>query len=236
MRKQGELMLKDLKEKVCDANIELQKKGLVIYTWGNASEIDQETKFVIIKPSGVPYEELTPEMMVVVDLNGQVIEGNLRPSVDTKIHLDLYKNFPEIGGIVHTHSTYATAWAQAQKSIPCLGGTHADYFFGEIPCTRPLTEQEVEESFEGDTGKVIAECFIGKKPLDIPGVLVAHHGPFSWGKDSHQAVFNAVVLEELARMALFTIQINPNIQSIPQSLLEKRYLRKHGRDATYGQN
>ena len=162
-------------------------------------------------------------MMVVVDLEGQIIEGDYRPSVDTKIHLDLYKAFPELGGIVHTHSTYATAWAQAQKSIPCLGGTHADYFFGEVPCTRLLTEQEVEESFEGDTGKVIAECFATKKPLDVPGVLVASHGPFSWGKDSHQAVFNAVVLEELARMALFTIQINPEIQSIPQSLLEKRY-------------
>jgi len=228
-------MLNDLKKKVYDANIELQKKGLVIYTWGNASEIDQEKKLVVIKPSGVPYEKLTPEMMVVVDLEGQIIEGDYRPSVDTKIDLDLYKAFPELGGIVHTHSTYATAWAQAQKSIPCLGGTHADYFFGEVPCTRLLTEQEVEESFEGDTGKVIAECFATKKPLDVPGVLVASHGPFSWGKDSHQAVFNAVVLEELARMALFTIQINPEIQSIPQSLLEKRYLRKHGKDATYGQ-
>ncbi len=228
-------MLKDLKKKVYDANIELQKKGLVIYTWGNASEINQEKKLVIIKPSGVPYEKLTPEMMVVVDLDGQIIEGDLRPSVDTKIHLDLYKAFPGLGGIVHTHSTYATAWAQAQKSIPCFGGTHADYFFGEIPCTRPLTEQEVEDSFEGETGKVIAECFSSKNPLDVPGVLVASHGPFSWGKDSHQAVFNAVVLEELARMALFSIQINPEIQSVPQSLLEKRYMRKHGKDATYGQ-
>jgi len=174
--------------------------------------------------------------MVIVDLQGRIVEGNLRPSVDTKIHLDLYKAFSDLGGIVHTHSTYATAWAQAQKSIPCLGGTHADYFYGEIPCTRPLTEWEVEESFEGDTGKVIMECFTKKNPLDVPGVLVASHGPFSWGKDCLQAVFNAVVLEELARMALLTFQINPEVQSLPQGLLEKRYLRKHGKNATYGQN
>ena len=229
-------MLEDLKKKVYEANLELQKKSLVIYTWGNASEIEPGEKLVIIKPSGVPYDKLNPDMMVIVDLNGRVVEGSLRPSVDTKIHLDLYKAFPELGGIVHTHSTYATAWAQAQKNIPCLGGTHADYFYGEIPCTRPLTEQEVEESFEGDTGKVIAACFIGKKPLEVPGVLVASHGPFSWGKDSHQAVFNAVVLEELARIALLTLQINPGVQSLPQSFLEKRYLRKHGKDSTYGQN
>ena len=229
-------MLEDLRDKVYDANIELQKKGLVIYTWGNASEIDRGKNLVIIKPSGVPYEKLTPETMVIVDLQGRIVEGNLRPSVDTKIHLDLYKAFSDLGGIVHTHSTYATAWAQAQKSIPCLGGTHADYFYGEIPCTRPLTEWEVEESFEGDTGKVIMECFTKKNPLDVPGVLVASHGPFSWGKDCLQAVFNAVVLEELARMALLTFQINPEVQSLPQGLLEKRYLRKHGKNATYGQN
>ncbi|MCX6089846.1 MAG: L-ribulose-5-phosphate 4-epimerase [Candidatus Atribacteria bacterium] len=229
-------MLEELKKKVYEANLELQKKGLVIYTWGNASEIDREKDLVVIKPSGVPYDKLTPQTMVVVDLNGRVVEGTLRPSVDTKIHLDLYKAFPELGGIVHTHSTYATAWAQAQKSIPCLGGTHADYFNGYIPCTRPLTEKEIEESFEEETGKVISKCFTNKKPLEIPGVLVAGHGPFSWGKDSPQAVFNAVVLEELARMALFTLQINPGTQSLPQSFLEKRYLRKHGEGATYGQN
>ena len=229
-------MLEDLRDKVYDANIELQKKGLVIYTWGNARVIDRGKNLVIIKPSGVPYEKLTPETMVIVDLQGRIVEGNLRPSVDTKIHLDLYKAFSDLGGIVHTHSTYATAWAQAQKSIPCLGGTHADYFYGEIPCTRPLTEWEVEESFEGDTGKVIIECFTKKNPLDVPGVLVASHGPFSWGKDCLQAVFNAVVLEELARMALLTFQINPEVQSLPQGLLEKRYLRKHGKNATYGQN
>ena len=229
-------MLADLKQKVYEANLELQKRGLVIYTWGNASEIDPKEKLVVIKPSGVPYEKLNPDMMVVVDLNGQVVEGKLRPSVDTKIHLDLYKAFPMIGGIVHTHSTYATAWAQAKKSIPCLGGTHADYFYGEIPCTRPLTDQEVEESFESDTGKVIAECFAAKNPLDVPGILVATHGPFTWGKDCHQAVFNAVVLEELARMALFTLQINPNTPSLSPYLLEKRYMRKHGKNATYGQH
>jgi len=229
-------MLADLKQKVYEANLELQKRGLVIYTWGNASEIDPKEKLVVIKPSGVPYEKLTPDMIVVVNLNGQVVEGKLRPSVDTQIHLDLYKTFPMIGGIVHTHSTYATAWAQAKKSIPCLGGTHADYFYGEIPCTRPLTDLEVEETFEGETGKVIAECFAAKNPLDVPGVLVATHGPFTWGKDCHQAVFNAVVLEELARMALFTLQINPDTVSLSPRLLEKRYMRKHGKNATYGQS
>ncbi len=228
-------MLETLKEKVLEANLELQRKGLVLYTWGNASEIVREEGLVVIKPSGVPYEELTPESMVVVDLEGRVVEGTLRPSVDTKIHLDLYRAFPEIGGVAHTHSTYACAWAQAKKDIPCLGGTHADYFFGPIPCTRPLTEEEVERSFEGDTGKVIAERFIHLKPLQVPGVLVASHGPFTWGKDCMEAVFHSVVLEEIARMAFLTLNIDALTEPMGAKLLEKRYFRKHGKNAHYGQ-
>ncbi|MGQ9473484.1 MAG: L-ribulose-5-phosphate 4-epimerase [Candidatus Caldatribacteriaceae bacterium] len=228
-------MLEKLKEKVWQANLELQKKGLVLYTWGNASEIVREKGLVVIKPSGVPYEELSPDSMVVVNLEGKVVEGNLRPSVDTKIHLDLYKIFPEIGGVVHTHSTYACAWAQAGKDIPCLGGTHADYFFGPIPCTRPLSEEEVEQSFEGDTGKVIAERFLDLKPLEVPGVLVAYHGPFTWGKDCHEAVFHSVVLEEIARISFLTLSINPNVVPLSHKMLEKRFLRKHGKNAHYGQ-
>jgi L-ribulose-5-phosphate 4-epimerase len=228
-------VLEKLKEKVWQANLELQKKGLVLYTWGNASEIVREEGLVVIKPSGVPYEELSPDSMVVVDLEGKVVEGNLRPSVDTKIHLDLYKLFPEIGGVVHTHSTYACAWAQACRDIPCLGGTHADYFFGPIPCTRPLTEEEVERSFEGDTGKVIAERFANLKPLEVPGVLVAYHGPFTWGRDCQEAVFHSVVLEEVARMSWLTLSINPEAAPLAPRMLEKRYLRKHGKGAFYGQ-
>ena len=228
-------MLSEHKDKVLKANLDLVKHGLVIFTWGNVSGIDREKQLIVIKPSGVDYEAMSPRDMVVLDLNGNIVEGNLKPSSDTPTHLVLYNNFPEIGGIVHTHSEWATSWAQAGKPIPALGTTHADYFYGEIPCTRPLTEWEVEESFEGETGKVIIECFSTKKPLDVPGVLVANHGPFSWGKDSHQAVFNAVILEELARMALFTFQINPGAQSLSQNLLEKRYLRKHGKNASYGQ-
>ncbi len=228
-------MLEALKEKVWRANLELQKKGLVLYTWGNASEIVRDEGLVVIKPSGVPYEELRPESMVVVDLDGRIVEGKLRPSVDTKIHLDLYKFFPEIGGVVHTHSTYACAWAQACLDIPCLGGTHADYFFGPIPCTRPLSEEEVERSFEGDTGKVIAERFVGIKPLEVPGVLVAYHGPFTWGKDADEAVFHSVVLEEIARMNWLTLVINPKAIPLSPKMLEKRYFRKHGKNAHYGQ-
>ncbi len=228
------LVLAEIRKKVYKANIELQRRGLVLYTWGNASQIDRERGLVVIKPSGVPYEELSPENMIVVDLEGNIVEGFLRPSVDTPTHLFLYKHFPTIGGVVHTHSTWATAWAQAQKSIPCLGGTHSDYFFGEIPCTRPLTPEESLD-LEKNTGRVIVETFRELDYERIPGVLVAFHGPFTWGKDAEEAVFHSVVLEEVARLAFITLQLNPLQRSLPQEELVRRYSRKHGRDAYYGQ-
>lgn len=227
-------MLEEVRKEVYEANVELQERGLVLYTWGNASQIDRERGLVVIKPSGVPYSELSPENMVIVDLEGNVVEGSLRPSVDTPTHLFLYKHFPRIGGVVHTHSTWATAWAQAQKSIPCLGGTHSDYFFGEIPCTRPLRSEEFSD-LERNTGKVIVETFQERNYEQIPGVLVAFHGPFTWGKDAKQAVFYSVVLEEVARLAFITLQLNPFRKGLPQEELVKRYLRKHGKDAYYGQ-
>lgn len=227
-------MLAELRREVYEANIELQKRGLVLYTWGNASQIDRDKGLVVIKPSGVPYEELSPEKMVIVDLEGNVVEGSLRPSVDTPTHLVLYQHFPTIGGVVHTHSLWATAWAQAQKSIPCLGGTHSDYFLGDIPCTRPLTSEESSD-LERSTGKVIVEAFRERSYEQIPGVLVAFHGPFTWGKDAKQAVFYSVVLEEIAKLAFITLQLNPSQGGMPQDELVKRYLRKHGDNAYYGQ-
>lgn len=227
-------MLEDLRREVYEANMNLQRYGLVLFTWGNASQIDREKGLVVIKPSGVPYEELSPENMVIVDLEGNVVEGFLRPSVDTPTHLFLYKHFPEIGGVVHTHSTWATAWAQAQRNIPCLGGTHSDYFFGDIPCTRPLTPEESLE-IEKNTGKVIVEAFRGRDYQQVPGVLVAFHGPFTWGKDAKQAVFHSVVLEEVARLAYITLQLNPLQRGMPEEELTRRYLRKHGKEAYYGQ-
>lgn len=227
-------MLEEIRREVYEANVELKQQGLVLYTWGNASQIDREEGFVVIKPSGVPYKDLSPENMVVVDLEGNVVEGSLRPSVDTPTHLFLYAHFPTIGGVVHTHSTWATAWAQAQKNIPCLGGTHSDYFFGNIPCTRPLTPEESSD-IEVNTGKVIVEVFQEKDYEQIPGVLVAFHGPFTWGRDAKQAVFHSVILEEVARLAFITLQINPLQKGMPEEELVKRYLRKHGKDAYYGQ-
>lgn len=227
-------MLEELRRRVFEANCELQRKGLVIYTWGNASAIDREKGLIVIKPSGVPYEELSPEKMVIVDLEGKVVEGSLRPSVDTMIHIQLYLHFEKIGGVVHTHSLWACAWAQAVRSIPCLGGTHADYFYGEIPCTRPLRSEEVEE-LEKNTGRVIVEAFEGKDYLAIPGAIVAFHGPFTWGDSVEKAVFNSVVLEEVAKMAAITLGINPHAPGLPVHLLEKRYQRKHGKNAYYGQ-
>ena len=228
-------MLKELKERVLEANLELQRRNLVIYTWGNVSGIDREKGLVVIKPSGVPYEELTADKMVVLDLEGNKVEGDLNPSSDTATHLEVYRNFPEIGGVVHTHSVFATAWAQSGQNIPCYGTTHADYFYGEIPCTRMMTREEVEQDYELNTGKVIVETFKNRDYNYTPGVLVAGHGPFTWGTDPANAVHNSVVLEELARMALYTIQINPLVGGIPDYILNKHFYRKHGKDAYYGQ-
>lgn len=228
-------MLEALKKLVYEANMELPAKGLVVYTWGNVSGIDRETGLVVIKPSGVSYDELRPEDMVVVDLDGNVVEGNLRPSSDTLTHVELYKAFPHIGGVVHTHSAWATSWAQACRSIPCYGTTHADYFYGSIPCTRSLTPGEVESAYELNTGKVIAETFADKNSAYVPGVLCANHGPFTWGKSPAEAVHNAVVLEEVAKMAARTEQLNPQATPAPAHVQDKHFSRKHGPKAYYGQ-
>ena len=228
-------LLEALKQAVWEANMALPKHGLVTFTWGNASGIDRERGLVVIKPSGVPYEELKPEDMVVTDLEGRVVEGRYKPSSDTPTHVVLYRAFPDVGGIVHTHSPWATAWAQAAKPIPALGTTHADYFYGEIPCTRPMTEAEIKGDYERETGNVIVETFRGRDPLAIPGVLVRSHAPFAWGRDVHEAVHNAVVLEEVAKIALHTILINPAVGPMDQNLLDRHYLRKHGAGAYYGQ-
>ena len=228
-------MLEELKEKVLKANLLLPHYGLVTFTWGNVSEIDRERNLVVIKPSGVDYDKLTVEDMVVVDLSGHVVEGTLRPSSDTPTHLELYKAFKEIGGIVHTHSTFATSWAQAGLSIPCFGTTHADYFYNEIPSARSLTKEEIATDYEKNTGLVIVETFKSRDPLATPGVLCVNHGPFSWGKDSLEAVHNAVVLEEVAKMAMYAKLINPELKAAPQTIMDKHYFRKHGKDAYYGQ-
>lgn len=228
----------DLKMRVWKANMALPELGLVIFTWGNVSEADREEKVMAIKPSGVDYEELKPEDIVVLSLeSGEVVEGRLRPSSDTATHLHLYQQFPEIGGIVHTHSPKAVSWAQACRSLPAYGTTHADYFYGDVPCTRKLTDAEMAEDYELNTGRVIAETFRREKldPKAVPAVLVAGHGPFSWGKDGREAVYHAKVLEECAGMALDTERINPEVKRIEQGLLDKHYLRKHGPGAYYGQ-
>lgn len=228
-------MLEKLKSDICKANLELFSQGLVVYTWGNVSGIDKESGYVVIKPSGIPYDKLKDEHMVVVDLDGKVIEGNLNPSSDTATHLVLYKAFPEIGGVVHTHSNWATSWAQAGISIPAMGTTHADYFYGDIPCTRKLTQQEVEGEYEKETGNVIVETFRGLDPSAIPAVLVCNHGPFTWGKDGADAVHNAVVLENVAMMAKTALSINQKGNPLDKYLLNKHYLRKHGANSYYGQ-
>ena len=231
-------MLEHLKQQVFEANLDLPKYGLVTFTWGNVSGIDRENNLVVIKPSGVSYDTMTINDMVVVDLiTGKVIEGNKKPSSDTPTHLELYRQFPTIGGIVHTHSRHATAWAQAGIDLKALGTTHADYFYGAIPCTRKMTEQEINGEYELETGKVIVETFQNRniEAKDIPAVLVHSHGPFAWGTDPHNAVHNAVVLEEIACMNLFTYQLNSKIDSMQQVLLDKHYLRKHGKNAYYGQ-
>ena len=228
-------MLEALKRQVYEANMELPEKGLVIDTWGHVSGIDREAGLFVIKPSGVPYDALRPEDMVVMSLKGEKAEGVLNPSSDTATHLELYLAFPEIGGIVHTHSTMATAWAQAGRALPCYGTTHADYFYGEIPCARNLTPEEIEEGYEKNTGRVIAETFQGKNPMHVPAVLCRNHGPFTWGTDAKDAVHNAMVLEEVARMNLYTEMLNPGVQPAPQCIQDKHFLRKHGPGAYYGQ-
>lgn len=228
-------MLEDLKQEVLEANLALPKHNLVTFTWGNVSGVNREDKLIVIKPSGVPYEELTRNKMVVVDFDGNIVEGDLNPSSDTPTHLVLYQNFPEIGGIVHTHAPWATSWAQAGKGIEPLGTTHADYFYGTVPCTRPMKEEEIHGAYEHETGKVIVETFRDIDPNEMPGVLVHSHAPFSWGIDPEEAVHNAVVLEEVAKMALHTYQLNPKTHRMDQVLLDKHYLRKHGSDAYYGQ-
>jgi len=227
--------LKQLKQEVFEANLELVRKGLVIYTWGNVSAIDRERGMVVIKPSGVDYDGMRPEHMVVLDLQGNVVEGNLRPSSDTPTHLVLYRAFEGIGAVVHTHSTWATSWAQSKCALPCYGTTHADYFYGAVPCTRPLTQQEIEGAYEHETGNVIVDTFRDLDPMAVPGVLVGSHGPFAWGKDAANAVHNAVVLEQVAQMGFATRLINPSVEQVDQCLLDKHYLRKHGKNAYYGQ-
>jgi L-ribulose-5-phosphate 4-epimerase len=229
-------MLESLKRDVLQANLELPKHGLVLYTWGNVSGIDREKELIVIKASGVSYEEMGTEHMVVVDFKGEVIEGNFRPSSDTPTHIELYKAFSTIGGIVHTHSTWATQWAQAGKGIPCFGTTHADYFYGEIPCTRPMSIDEIQSDYEKETGKVIVETFLDREPEAIPGALVHGHAPFTWGRDANDAVHNSVVLEQIAKMSFHSLMIKPDLEPISRQLLDKHYLRKHGKNAYYGQS
>ena len=228
-------MLEELKRRVYKANMMLPKYRLVTFTWGNASEIDSATGLVAIKPSGVPYDELSPEKMVLIDLQGNVVEGEYKPSSDMPTHIVLYKAFPEIGGIVHTHSPYATSWAQAGRSIPCYGTTHADYFYGEIPCLRNLSVAEIQAGYEKNTGVLIVEHFKKQDPMAVPGVLCMNHGPFTWGKSPEDAVHNAVVVEIVAEMAVNCKIINPEVQPVPQYLLDKHYYRKHGEHSYYGQ-
>ncbi len=230
-------MLEELKREVCEANLELVRRGVVIYTWGNVSGIDRKSGCMVIKPSGVSYDSMSPEDMVVVSLEaGARVEGKWNPSSDTKTHLELYRAFPELGGITHTHSTHAIVFAQAGRDIPALGTTHADYFYGDIPCTRALTQQEVESDYEANTGCVIIETVRerGIDPLAVPGIVVRNHGPFTWGRDAAASVYHAVVMEQVAEMALKTLLLNPQA-SIQQYVLDKHYFRKHGPGAYYGQ-
>lgn len=227
--------LDQLRKEVYEANMMLQEHKLITFTWGNVSGIDRENGLVVIKPSGVPYEELSPENMVVVNLDGEIIDGDMNPSSDTPTHLALYREYADIAGVVHTHSPKATAWAQAGRSIPALGTTHADYFYGNIPCTRALTPVELKTDYELNTGKVIIEEIGDNDPMAVPGIIVREHAPFTWGSSPKNAVHNAVVLEEIAKMATDTMIVNQAVVRIPQDLLDKHYLRKHGKDAYYGQ-
>lgn len=228
-------MHEELKQRVCEANLDLQRHGLVVFTWGNVSGIDRDAGIMAIKPSGISYDKLTPASIVLLDLQGNVMEGDLRPSSDTPTHLELYRSFPGLGGITHTHSAYATMWAQAQREIPCFGTTHADHFYGAVPVTDTMTPQEIEQQYEANTGRVIVRRFASLDPMQMPAVLVANHGPFTWGAGPAESVANAVVLEEVARIASGTREINPEQEPISDALLDKHYLRKHGRNAYYGQ-
>ena len=228
-------MLEELKKAVYEANMLLPKYNLVTFTWGNVSQIDRETGYFAIKPSGVDYDKLTPDDMVIMDLAGNKIEGRYNPSSDTPTHLELYRAFPKIGGVVHTHSPWATSWAQAGRGIPCYGTTHADYMYGEIPCVRNLTKEEIEEAYEKNTGVLIVDHFKGTEYMAMPAVLCKNHGTFTWGKDANEAVHNAVVLEEVAKMAARTEMLNPDVKPAPQELQDKHYYRKHGANAYYGQ-
>lgn len=228
-------MLQQLREQVLEANLELVRKHLVLYTFGNASGISREEGLVVIKPSGVPYEQMKPEHLVVSDLNGEIVEGKLKPSSDLPTHLILYKSLTEIGGVAHTHSEYATAWAQARKPIPCFGTTHADYFHGPVPVSAELTDTEITEDYEKNTGIAIVRCIQTAKAVGVPAVLVASHAPFTWGKDVAEAAHNAVILESIARMAYLTLTINAEANPVKQTLHDKHYLRKHGETAYYGQ-
>lgn len=228
-------MLEELKQKVYEANMDLPKYNLVTFTWGNVSAIDRERGLFVIKASGIDYDKLVPSDMVVMDLNGNKVEGDYNPSSDTPTHLELYKAYPQIGGIVHTHSPWATSWAQAKRGIPCYGTTHADYFYGEIPCARSLTPEEINTAYEKNTGLVIIETVSAKNAMSVPGILCSNHGPFTWGTDAADAVHNAVVLEEIAKMSYRTETLNPSVKPAPQVLQDKHYLRKHGADAYYGQ-
>ena len=231
-------MLEQLKKEVYEANMLLPKYGLVTFTWGNVSGIDREQGLFVIKPSGVEYDKLTPDDMVVMSLTGEKIEGKYKPSSDTATHIEIYKAFPYVGGVVHTHSSYATSWAQAGRGIPCYGTTHADYLYGEIPCVRNLNQEEIDEGYEMNTGKLIVNYFNENNidPEAMPAVLCKNHGPFTWGKDAHDAVHNSVVLDEVAKMALRCEMINPDVKPAPQMLQDKHYFRKHGANAYYGQN
>lgn len=229
------IMLEELKQEVLEANLALPKHGLVTFTWGNVSGICREKELIVIKPSGVSYDDMKVDDMVVVDFTGKVVEGALNPSSDTPTHLVLYQKFPDIGGVVHTHAPWSTSWAQAGRSLPALGTTHGDYFYGTIPCTRAMTAEEINGAYELETGNVIVETFKDIDPNAIPSVLVHSHAPFSWGKDAEEAVHNAVVLEEVAKMALQTYQLNSTVPPMDQALLDKHYLRKHGSGAYYGQ-
>ena len=230
-------MLEELKRKVLKANLDLVKNGLVLYTWGNVSQMDRAGGLLVIKPSGVSYDGMTEDDMVVVDLSGKVVEGKWRPSSDTPTHIEFYKAFPDVNGVTHTHSTFATSWAQAGRDIPFYGTTHADYFYGDIPCARSLTKEEIEGEYEKNTGLVIVERFQKDsiKPLEVPGVLIKSHGVFAFGKDAAASVYNATVIEEVAKMAFITESVNPKVQRADRFMMEKHYLRKHGKNAYYGQ-
>lgn len=226
----------DLKQAAWEANMELHRRGLVLYTWGNVSQIDRAAGVFAIKPSGVPYEKLQPDHIVVVDLDNTVVEGSMNPSSDTRTHTHLYRHFEGIGGVTHTHSTYATAWAQAQQPIPCFGTTHADYAYGEIPCTAIMSNEQIERDYEEETGVQITDAFVSRSAKETPMVVVAGHAPFTWGKDAAESVYHAVVLEEIARMAYLTRTIDPSRGPLKQKIVDKHYLRKHGKEAYYGQN